>query len=294
MSDSTPDATAAVQLLSVSKRGLIRIGASPTFLEYLVGLWEYRHFSLFDARARIRSGSKRDKLGNAWMFMNPLLNGLTYYFIFGILLNTSAGIENYVGFLVIGIFLFQYSSRAITNGARCIESNRGLVQAFKFPRATLALAVNLREFIANIPGLLAMLLIIVIAPPAETITWRWLLVVPALVLLGIFNLGIGMILARIISRVSDINYLIPFGLRAWMYGSAIFFSYDRFISHPVLLEILRVNPLFNTIDIIRDAVLYDTTPSWQSWAYLALVALTALAVGIVFFWRGEESYGRQA
>lgn len=290
--ENEPDRT-AVQPLSVNKRGLIRIGASPTFIDYLVKLWDYRHFSIFDAKARIRSGSRRDKLGSAWLFMNPLLNGITYYFVFGILLNTSAGIENYVGFLLIGIFLFQYSSRAITNGARCIESNRGMVQAFKFPRATLAIAVNLRESLANIPPMLAMLLLVVLVPPGEAISWRWLLVLPALCLLGIFNLGVGLLLARVISRVRDVSHLIPFVLRAWMYGSAVFFSYERFVEDPLMLDLLRINPLFNAIDIIRDSVLYHTTPSWQSWAYLIVVSLSTLAVGIIFFWRGEESYGRQ-
>ncbi|MCU1574775.1 MAG: phosphate transporter permease [Micrococcaceae bacterium] len=283
----------AIQALSVDKRPLMRIGASPSFLDYLVQLWDYRHFSVFDARARIRSGNKRDKLGSSWLFLNPLMNGLTYYLIFGLLLNTSAGIENFIGFLIIGLFMFQFSSRAITNGARCIESNRGMVQAFKFPRATLALSINIRELLANIPPVLAMMLIIVIMPPTETISWLWILVIPAILMLAVFNLGVGLILARLIARISDVGNVLPFFLRAWMYASAIFFSYDRFIDHPWILELMKINPLFNTVDIIRDCLLYDRVPSWQSWAYLILVPLVVVSVGIVFFWRGEESYGRQ-
>ncbi|CAH0327085.1 hypothetical protein SRABI128_05757 [Microbacterium sp. Bi128] len=140
--------------------------------------------------------------------------------------------------------------------------------------------------------MLAMLLIVVVLPPAENITWLWVLVVPAILLQSLFNLGVGLILARVISRVHDVTHLLPFALRAWMYGSAIFYTYERFVTHPQMLAAIKLNPLFNVIDIIRDCVLYARVPQWQSWAILAAWALGALAVGLVYFWKGEESYGR--
>jgi teichoic acid transport system permease protein len=117
-------------------------------------------------------------------------------------------------------------------------------------------------------------------------------VVPAVMLQFLFNLGVGLILARIIARVHDVTHLLPFMLRAWMYGSAIFYTYDRFVTHPSVLAAIKLNPLFNVIDIVRDCVLYARVPQWQSWAILAAWALGALALGLVFFWKGEESYGR--
>ena len=88
---------------------------------------------------------------------------------------------------------------------------------------------------SNVPLILAMLLIIILIPPVEKITWLWLLIIPALALQSVFNLGIGLILARIISRVHDATHLLPFFMRAWMYGSAIFYSYEKFVTHPGVL-----------------------------------------------------------
>ncbi|MFP3701657.1 hypothetical protein SB758_39905, partial [Burkholderia sp. SIMBA_013] len=59
-------------------------------------LWDFREFIAYDARARVQSGTRRDRLGSAWLLLNPVFNGLTYYVIFGLLLQTSGGIENYV------------------------------------------------------------------------------------------------------------------------------------------------------------------------------------------------------
>ena len=283
---------AAVQPMSVDMRKLSRVGSRPGFLDYLVRLWDYRQFIFYDARARVQTGTRKDRLGSAWLLLNPVFNGLTYYFIFGLLLNTSGGIENFIGYLIVGIFMFQFSAGAITEGARSIRNGKSVVQAFNFPRAALPIGANIREVLSSVPLILGMLLLIVLIPPAEKISWLWLLIVPAVVLQGVFNLGVGMILARIISIVHDATHLLPFAIRAWMYASAVFYSYERFIHEPALLAVMKYNPLFNVIDIVRNCVLYDTVPAWESWASLAVVAFAALLIGFIFFWRGEETYGR--
>lgn len=271
---------------------LNRVGARPRFLDYLVQLWDFRSFIIYDARARVKSGTRRDKLGSAWLLLNPIFNGLTYFVIFGMLLGTGKGIPNFIGYLIIGIFMFQITSGAITGGARSIQQNRSLVQGFSFPRAALPLGVNIREMIVSVPLLLTMLILVLVIPPTEPITWRWLLIFPVLALQFCFNLGVGLLLARVISRVNDVTHLLPFALRAMMYLSAIFFSYERFIDKPVLLNIMQANPMFIIIDITRDCILYGVTPSLQSWAMLTAWALAALIIGSIYFWKGEESYVR--
>ncbi|MHA7178314.1 ABC transporter permease [Arthrobacter sp. Sr24] len=291
MQENTPAQEIAKDLpLDLSQ--LSRVGARPSFLDYLVQLWDFRNFIIYDARARVKSGTRRDKLGSAWLILNPVFNGLTYFVIFGLLLGTGNGIPNFIGYLTIGIFMFQMTSGAITGGARSIQQNRALVQGFTFPRAALPLGVNIREAMVNVPLIIAMLLLVLVIPPTEPITWRWLLIFPVLALQFIFNLGVGLILARVISRVNDVTHLLPFALRAMMYVSAIFFSYERFIDKPILLNVMQANPMFIIIDITRDSILYGITPSLQSWAILTAWSLAALIIGIIYFWKGEESYVR--
>lgn len=287
-----PMVPAAPVDVPVNLNNLSRVGARPAFLDYLVQLWDFRSFIVYDARARVKSGTRRDKLGSAWLLLNPIFNGLTYFLVFGVLLGTGKGIPNFIGYLVIGVFMFQMTSGAITGGARSIQQNRALVQGFTFPRAALPLGVNLREAMVNVPMILAMMLLVLFIPPTEPITWRWFLLIPVLVLQFMFNLGIGMLLARVIARVNDVAHLLPFLLRAIMYLSAIFYSYERFINEPVLLNIMQANPVFIMIDIVRDCLLYAETPSLHSWAVLTAWSLSALIIGGIYFWKGEESYVR--
>lgn len=278
--------------VSVDLSTLTRVGAKPSFLDYLVSLWDYRHFVLFDARARVQTGNRRERLGSIWLILNPVLNGLTFYLIFGVILNASRGVENFIGYLIIGVFLFQMSTRAISTGARAIPSNTKVIQAFAFPRAALLLAVNIRELIAGFPVIITMLLLILLFPPGEEISLLWLTIIPVIFLQAIFNLGLGLFLARIVAKIYDVANVISFVVRIWMYTSCVMFSIDRFDPYPTAKAIIEINPLYQVLTIVRDAVLYSQVSPWQSWAILAAWAFGALAVGIVFFWRGEESYGR--
>ncbi|WP_404320349.1 ABC transporter permease [Arthrobacter luteolus] len=276
----------------VDLRTLTRVGAKPGLIDYLISLWNYRHFMVYDARARVQSGNKRDRLGSAWLLLDPLLNGIGYFLIFGLLLGASRGIENFIGYLIIGVFLFQMSSRAIVSGARVIPTNRNVIQAFNFPRATLAVAVNIRELLANIPVIIMMLLMILVIAPAEEITWRWLLLVPAVGLQLLFNLGAGLMLAPLVAKVNDVVHVISFAMRFWLFASCVMFSIDRYDGVPVIKAMVEANPLYLVLDIVRSSVLYAQTPGWQSWAGLAAWALGTVVVGMLVFWKGEESYGR--
>ncbi|WAP52904.1 ABC transporter permease [Arthrobacter sp. ATA002] len=278
--------------VTIDLRSVSRVGARPSLIDYIVSLWNYRHFVLYDAKARVQSKNKRDRLGSAWLLLDPLLNGLGYFLIFGLLLNSSRGIENFLGYLIIGIFMFQMSSRSIVGTARIISANQNVIQAFNFPRAALALAVNIRELIANVPVLLMMLLLVLLIPPSEPISLLWFLLIPIVLLQVVFNLGIGLILAPLVAKVNDLLHLISFFMRFWLFASCVMFSIERYAQWPVIQKIVEINPLYIIISMARDAILYNQMPMWQHWAGLGAWALGAISVGTVIFWKGEESYGR--
>jgi len=271
---------------------LKKVGQRPDFLDYLVQLWDRRSFIFFDARARVQSGHDKTHLGTAWLVLTPVLSGLSFYLIFGVFLSTSKGIENFVGYLIIGVFTFQMTTRSVLGGAKSLTSNTSMIRAFQFPRASLPIALNVRELISNIPVTIVMLLFVIISAPAEEITWRWLLIVPAIMLQFLFNLGIGMLLAPVLLKIPDLSMLLSFVMRFLMYASAVFFAESRFGQFPLMRTIMDFNPVFQVIKVIRDSVLYNTTPSWRAWAVLCLWALGSVAAGLFVFWRGEESYGR--
>src|SRR5690625_2903118 len=123
------------------------------------------------ARARSYSKYQRDYLGQAWTVLDPLLLGGVYYVVFGVLLKTTRGVENFPAFLVVGIFIFFSFSSTITAGANSIINNVDLVRAISFPRAVLPLSVALAETLRLLPAIFVMFVIVVVT--GEPLVWTW-------------------------------------------------------------------------------------------------------------------------
>lgn len=280
------------QVEVVSTVGLRPVGRRPSIGNYIVDLWKRRHFILADSRARVASGSQQMVLGQAWLILKPVLDAAVYLVVFGLLLKTNQGIDNFLGYLVIGVFMFQYTARCLTQGGSSITGGKSLIHAFMFPRAALPIAAVVRETISMIPVLVAMAFLLVLMPPGAAPTWRWLLFPFILALQMLFNTGIALFAARLVARVRDMTHVLGLVSRFWLYGSAVFFTVDRFDDLPEVVGLMEVNPTFLVLDMTRDLLIYASTPSPRSWILLGLWSVITLTAGFLYFWRGEEHYGR--
>ena len=113
------------------------------------------------------------------------------------------------------------------------------------------------------------------------------MLIPIVALQFVFNLGIGLLLARLVSMFNDVSQLISYALRLWMYASCMFFSIERFDSMPAIKAIMEYNPLYNVLHLARECLLYGSVGTWQAWTILALWAMAALAVGIGLLLEGR-------
>ena len=269
---------------------LMAVGARPPLGEYIRRLWDARHFVLYDARVRLSVSQEHTILGKVWLILNPMLLGFTFFLIFGLLLGTDRGIENFLGYLIIGLMMFLYTARSFTAGARSVSSGKNLIRGFSFPRAALPLGVVIREAMSQLYVLVAMFLFLIIAPPAEPITPLWLLIVPIFVLQTIFNWGAGMLLAPLVHRIPDVANLIQLGTRLWLYASGLFYDPSRFTDNPTILMLFHLNPLYQVLQMARGAILYAQAPPVSSWLILTAWAVGALVIGLLVFWWNEESY----
>lgn len=121
------------------------VGARPPLRTYIRDLWGSRHFIMYDAHVRLAVSQDHTFLGKAWIVLNPVLMGLTFYVIFGLLLQTGRGIDNFVAFIVLGLTMFLYSSRSVVTLSRSMISGKALVRGFMFPRAALTLSIVARD-----------------------------------------------------------------------------------------------------------------------------------------------------
>ncbi|SDN22165.1 teichoic acid transport system permease protein [Actinomyces ruminicola] len=267
------------------------VGQRPRLGKYIAQLWQRRHFIWADARAKALGSQRGTLLGNAWLIVKPMLDSLVFFIIFGLLLQTSRGIENFIGYLIIGVTLFPPLQRAITGGAQVIQNGRNMIRGFSFPRAVLPISYTLRSAIDSLPPLLAVLLLVMALPPHALPTWHWVLIAPIFLLQFTFGLGLTFFTARITALLPDMRNIWPFLTQFWFYGSGVFFSYERFIDHPTMLAFMDVNPGYLILTMYRNCILYSTVPDARSWVMLIAWAFGTFALGFVFFWAKEVDYG---
>jgi teichoic acid transport system permease protein len=170
-----------------------------------------------------------------------------------------------------------------------------LIRTLHFPRATLPLAYVLNELNQM---LVSMGILFVIVGVTDGLAWRWLLVVPALLLQSMFNIGITLVFARIGTFISDISQLLPFVTRTWLYASGIFFSLPAKLTQVDapgwVIHVLSLNPISAYIDVVRRSLLQEHAKNQlpHAWAIAIAWSVVMLAGGLVYFWRAEDRYGR--
>lgn len=245
------------------------------------------------ANAKTRATYSTAKLGQVWQVLTPLMNAAVYYLIFGYLVQTKDGIDNYVAFLVTGVFVFTFTQSAVLAGSRAISDQLNLIRALHFPRACLPISftiVQLQQLLFSMVVLCAIVL-----GTGEPLTLKWLLVLPALMLQFVFNVGLSLVLARIGAVLVDIKQLLPFLLRTWLYLSGVFYSLDSYTDKAPawVARVLEANPGAVYIEVIRDSLIesHQTLPL-HVWGYAVGWALVMGIGGYVYFWKAEERYGR--
>lgn len=281
----------------VSERGdlshLRAVSGRPPFGQYLKQLWHRRHFIWWDSRGKVAASTTDDRLGSLWLILRPILDAMFYWLVFGLLLNMSRGMDNYIAFVIIGVFMFQNTSAAMNSGTRVIASSKSMIRAFQFPRASLPLATLVRDYLQRVPALLVMFIIIMLIPPHELPTESWLLFPVILLLQMVMDFGLLLIFARLGVALPDLAKAMAFVTRLLMYGSGVIFPIDRFLSHPTLMAIINLNPIYVVLDMYRLVLIDGTVPPAHHWIVLSSWAFGLLIVGFIFFWRGEETYSRE-
>ncbi|WP_267208521.1 ABC transporter permease [Corynebacterium sp. Marseille-P8863] len=288
--DEVDDATSTSDLLRIDTSGLKELNCRPSLVRYVRDLHDWRHFIFADARSKALNSGRGMFLGRAWLVLQPLFDVSVYAVIFGLILHVSRGIENYIGYLVIGVVFFRYISRGISSGAGLVQSSRSLIASFTFPRAAVVFSAVIRQFLDNlIPLVVALTLAFAYQFPAGP-SWTLVLLPPLYVLVHVFILGLMLFISRVTAFIPDIKPLIGLFNRALFFTSGIFYSLERFDGHPVMAAIMQGNPVYQFLTAARDITIYGVVP--PSTTVLALLAWTAtlFLLGLIYFWNAEERY----
>ena len=225
---------------------------------------------------------RNSAIGIFWTVLNPFLNMLVMFFVFGSILGYSDSDPSYALYLLCGNVIFNMMRGATSQSLVSLVQNRGLLTKNKISYYVFPLSNNLSalvNFLFSCIALLGVMLFVWIRGEA-VFSWNFLLAFLMLPALFLFNYGVSMILASLFVFFRDIQHFYSVFLTLWTYLTPIFYKIDRFkktnatqtLADRFITGIIKLNPMYHYVDNFR-SVIYRNSASVANLAKLEKLAL---------------------
>lgn len=226
--------------------------------DYLQELWRRREFAVALGLGNLKARNASTSLGLFWWVLNPLILGGIYFLVFGLFFQRQEP-GYFLVYLLAGMFPFHFTAQSMTGGANSIIQNAKLLANLRFPRLLLPISTLIEAlvgFLASLVVLAAIVFVAGIVVGESFFTFR-LAYLPAIILIHlVFNLGLGALSARLAVPFRDINNLLPYINRIWLYMTPIIWPLNLLENvDPFFQSLVRLNPMYDIVSLYRSAML---------------------------------------
>ncbi len=250
-------------------------------------------------RALIRSLVRRDILGRYrgsfggrfWTILNPLLLILTYFFVFGVILQqrteTDPSRTGFLFYFLAGMLPWLASSEAMGRAPSVMLEYRIFIKKLRFPVETLPINLVFSGLASETFGLVLFTIGFLLARGAipPSIAWLPLLVIPQF----LFTAGLCWFLAALGVFVRDLAQFNSFFLTVWFFMTPICYSEQAPVPQAAA-AILRKNPIYVLVRGYRSIFLEGHAPAFGPLAKLWLVSLVVFMMGYAWFHKLRKSF----
>ena len=253
---------------------------------------------------------KRSVLGVLWSLLYPVLMMAVMAIIFSQFFKFSTPNVNYLVFLQVGLVMFNYYTEASNLSMSSVVANFSLINKVYIPKYIFPLSKCLFVGINFLLTMIPLTAVIVFTGTPITLNYFFLLYVFACLFL--FTVGMGFLLSTIAIFFRDMFYIYGIITLLWMYLTPIMYDLGSVTAnHPVIGEILKVNPLYQFITFARlciqgpasDLAAIDLTgnafilpagvsacPPWTSFLYCFLWAAGTFLFGVFVFRKNQDKF----
>jgi ABC-2 type transport system permease protein len=196
-------------------------------------------------------------LGYVWTLMRPLLLFGVLYFVFTEVVRFGDDIENYPSYLLVSIMLFTFFSETTSRGVASLVERENLLRKVRFPRLVIPLSVALNALF-NLGLNMIVVFVFVLASGIEP-RWSWLELVPLILLLIVFAVGVTMLLSALYVRYRDMQPIWEVALQMLFYASPVIYVAET-LPDSIQKEAMA-NPLAAVLTQMRHALVDPSAPT---------------------------------
>lgn len=264
--------------------------AGKLFTLPITALWRHRRLIQSMVKRDIASryrGSFGDVL---WTILNPLLLMSTYFFVFGIVLESRLGPNNsrtdFVLYFLAGILPWLAFSEASGRSAHVLIEHRNFIKKLVFPVEILPVSQVFAGLVTEGFALLVFTVALLIIQHRIPLSSLWLpaLLIPQL----LFTLGVCWFLSALGVFLRDLGQIIGLLLTLWFFLTPI--CYPETSIPPAAAELLTRNPIYVLVRGYRAIFLEGSAPAFHSLWKLWLLAVVVFLGGYGWFHKLRRSF----
>lgn len=258
---------------------------------YRLGLSELVHYKdliISFYRRELLAAYHQTIIGISWIVLQPVLTTLLYFIVFGKIVKVSTDNIPPVLFYMSGSILWAFFSDCLAGAMYSFLHNAHIYNKVYFPRLVVPLSTALNHTVRF--GIQFVLFLLVYAGFAMASGQLWLswnlLLVPVLFLqTTAFALGIGLIMSVYVARYRDVEHIMNFVLRLFMFVTPVF--YPASIVPQQYQFLFWLNPLTSVIESFRTIFFHTGTIQPVYIATGMFCSLLVLTGGVILFRQKE-------
>ena len=232
----------------------------------------------------IRLKYRRSYLGILWSLIEPILSTIILVIVFGTLFKNDN--PTYPMYILIGRLFFTFFTNGTCGCCRSIRDHAGMLTKVYVPKLLYPLSNVLYNFIIFAISLIVMVGVDIFCKIIPS--WSFFMFIPALVILLLLTFGVGLFLATLNIFFRDIEYLWNVLLTIIMYMSAIFY-YPDMILQSRWAFVLKLNPLYQVIDMARSAVM-NLPFNYMGILYSFVFGIVMTIISLLFYNSQKEKF----
>jgi ABC-2 type transport system permease protein len=196
-------------------------------------------------------------LGYVWSLVRPLLLFAVLWVVFTKVFRAGAGVPHYPVYLLTGIVLWTFFVETTGGSVQCLLAREGLLRKMRFPRMVIPLSVGLTASFNLIMNLIVVFGFALATGVEPRLTW---LELPVLILLlAIFAIGIGMLLAPLYVRFRDVQPIWEVITQILFYASPIIYTVAKYPAS--VAHLAMINPIAAILTQMNHAFINPGAPT---------------------------------
>lgn len=254
--------------------------------KFIANIKKYKSYMVYSARATLKGEVAGSRLNWLWWILDPFLFMLVYTFMAQIVFGK--GEKYFPIFVFIGLNMWDFFNRTVTQSVRIIKRNRGVIAKVYIPKYVLVL---IQMLVNGFKMCVAFVLVVLLIPVYRVpITWHLIEAIPLFGLLILFTFGCSCIVLNIGVFFGDLSNIITVLLKLTFYMSGIFYDIFKRVPEPYNQVLLFGNPMANLIQSGRNCILYGASPYYGALGIWFVISILLCVIGVRSIVKYENTY----